>query len=731
MNDLTHLFQPKSVALIGASSNSKKYGYWTAKSLVENKFDGDIYFVSRSGGELFGLPTYPDILAVPEDVDLAIIAIAPKFILPVMEQCVEKGVKCAIVVSTGFGEVGPEGKELEREMLKIARRGNMRVQGPNCMGTYSASKNLNASIIDLDPGAMSLVLQSGNFGIDINFNAKARDLGYSCWATIGNQMDMRFHDFVQYIQHDENTKVLLLYMEGLRVESEEDGRKFIEAAQKTASNVPIAAIKIGRSAAGARAAASHTGSLAGSEQIFDAALKQAGVIRVDSPTQLLDAAEVFSKCNSATGNRIAILTDGGGHGVMATDFAEKFNLEAPVLSQETQEKLRDILMPHCPIKNPVDLAGTPEADMWVFDRCLDVLLKDPDVDGVIIVGLYGGYADLSEEFRILEMDVAKSMVDQISASDKPVIMHSIYQPQHPECLDYISKNGIPVFGEVETAVRTMGMLSDYNRLKEALREEQEQELPEMPDDRLEKATAILDAVKASGRVNLVETEARNILRCYGLDIAEDYLATTAEEAAEFYETLGGSVVMKIVSPDILHKTDAGGVVLNIDSAEKARDAFNQLVKNGRRYKSAADIFGVMMTPMLSAGVECIIGSSHDNTFGPTVMFGLGGIFVELLKDVAFRVAPVNMPSCRTMIREIKGLGMLQGARGSQPCDLEALAETVCIISQLVTELRDIAEVDLNPVFAHEKGLAIADARIILQNESITKTLHRGFEQCAM
>ncbi|MCG8532981.1 MAG: acetate--CoA ligase family protein [Desulfovibrionales bacterium] len=731
MNDLTHLFQPKSVALIGASSNSKKYGYWTAKSLVENKFDGDIYFVSRSGGELFGLPTYPDILAVPEDVDLAIIAIAPKFILPVMEQCVEKGVKCAIVVSTGFGEVGPEGKELEREMLKIARRGNMRVQGPNCMGTYSASKNLNASIIDLDPGAMSLVLQSGNFGIDINFNAKARDLGYSCWATIGNQMDMRFHDFVQYIQHDENTKVLLLYMEGLRVESEEDGRKFIEAAQKTASNVPIAAIKIGRSAAGARAAASHTGSLAGSEQIFDAALKQAGVIRVDSPTQLLDAAEVFSKCNSATGNRIAILTDGGGHGVMATDFAEKFNLEAPVLSQETQEKLRDILMPHCPIKNPVDLAGTPEADMWVFDRCLDVLLKDPDVDGVIIVGLYGGYADLSEEFRILEMDVAKSMVDQISASDKPVIMHSIYQPQHPECLDYISKNGIPVFGEVETAVRTMGMLSDYNRLKEALQEEQEQELPEMPDDRLEKATAILDAVKASGRVNLVETEARNILRCYGLDIAEDYLATTAEEAAEFYETLGGSVVMKIVSPDILHKTDAGGVVLNIDSAEKARDAFNQLVKNGRRYKSAADIFGVMMTPMLSAGVECIIGSSHDNTFGPTVMFGLGGIFVELLKDVAFRVAPVNMPSCRTMIREIKGLGMLQGARGSQPCDLEALAETVCIISQLVTELRDIAEVDLNPVFAHEKGLAIADARIILQNESITKTLHRGFEQCAM
>ncbi|EGB14462.1 CoA-binding domain protein [Pseudodesulfovibrio mercurii] len=713
MSDLVPLFQPRSVALIGASSNSKKYGYWTAKSLIENGFEGDIHLVSRTGGEIFGRPTYPDILAVPGEVDLAIIAIAPKHILPIMEQCVEKGVKCAIVVSTGFGETGPEGKELERKMLEIARKGNMRVQGPNCMGTYSSAKSMNASIIDLAPGPMSLVLQSGNFGIDINFNAKSRNLGYSCWATIGNQMDMRFHDFVEYIEEDENTKVLLLYMEGLRVESEEDGRKFLEAAKKTAARVPIAAIKIGRSAAGARAAASHTGSLAGSEKIFDAALRQAGIIRVDSPGELLDAAEAFSKCKPASGKRIAILTDGGGHGVMATDFAEKYGLEAPVLSDATQAKLREILMPHCPIKNPVDLAGTPEADMWVFDRCLDVLMKDPDVDGIVIVGLYGGYADLSEEFRVLEMDVAKSMVEKINAGDKPVVMHSIYQPQHPECLDYISEHGVPVFGGVDAAVKTMGVLSTYSELKKALRKESGNELPSMPADRKERASAILDAVKAAGRKNLVETEARHVLRCYGLDIADDYLATTADEAAAFYKKIGGKVVMKIVSPDILHKTDAGGVALNIDSEAKARSAFEQLVKNGRTYKAGADIFGVMLTPMLPGGVECIIGSSHDNTFGPTVMFGLGGIFVEILKDVAFRVAPVNMPACRSMIREIKGLGMLQGARGSKACDLEALAEAACIISQLVSELREIAEVDLNPVFALEKGLSIADARIIL------------------
>ncbi len=713
MSDLVPLFRPKSVALIGASSDTKKYGYWTAKSLIDNKFQGDIYFVSRSGGELLGHPTYPDIVSVPGEVDLAIIAIAPKFILSVIEQCVEKGVKAGIVVSTGFGETGPEGKEIEQKMVEIARKGGMRLMGPNCMGMYSSAVSLNTSIIDLAPGPMSLILQSGNFGIDINFNAKKRNMGYSCWATIGNQADIRFNDFVSYVEQDEATKVMLLYMEGLRVESEEDGRKFLAAAQKTALKTPIAAIKIGRSAAGARAAASHTGSLAGSEKIFDAALEQAGVVRVDSPMELLDVAEAFSKCKPAKGKRVAILTDGGGHGVMATDFCEKFNLEAPVLSAATQEKLSAILMPHCPIKNPVDLAGTPEADMWVFDRCLEVLLEDKDVDAVVIVGLYGGYADLSEEFRVLEMDVAKSMADRIAKADKPVVMHSIYQAQEPECLKYLSDNGVPVFGSVDAAVRTMGSLVNYSERKAALTEELAAPMPSLPEGRKEKVEAIFAKVRSEGRVNLVETEARDVMRAYGLDLAPHYLATSADEAAKLWEGINGVTVMKIVSPEILHKTDAGGVALNIKSADEARAAYEKLVSNGKAYDPKANIFGVMLTPMLPGGVECIVGASCDTTFGPTVMFGLGGIFVEVLKDVSFRVAPVKMPSCRKMIEEIKGVGMLEGARGSAPCDKEALAEVVCRVSQLAAEMTSIAEIDLNPVFAWEKGLAIADARVVL------------------
>ena len=368
---------PKSVALCWCFLGHQKCSYWTAKSLIDNKFQGEIHLISRSGGEILGQPTYPDILSVPGEVDLAIIAIAPKHILPIIEQCVEKGVKTGIVVSTGFGETGPEGKEIERRMLEIARKGNMRIMGPNCMGMYSSAVSLNASIIDLAPGPMSLVLQSGNFGIDLNFNAKKRGMGYSCWATIGNQMDVRFNDFVRYIEQDDHTKVMLLYMEGLRVENEEDGRKFLEAARRTSVSKPIAAIKIGRSAAGARAAASHTGSLAGSERIFDAALAQAGVVRVNTPNELLDAAEAFSKCKPAHGKRIAVLTDGGGHGVMATDFCEANNLEAPCFPRPRRKSCVPYSSRIAPSRTPCASRVRPRGTCGCSIRCLEVLLDDP------------------------------------------------------------------------------------------------------------------------------------------------------------------------------------------------------------------------------------------------------------------------------------------------------------------------------------------------------------------
>ncbi len=715
MSDLTPLFRPKSVALIGASSDTKKYGYWTAKSLIDNKFTGDLYLISRTAaGDILGHKPYASISNVPGPVDLAIVGISPKYILPVIQECADKGVKAVIVVATGFGETGPEGKALEQQMLDIARKAGMRIMGPNCMGMFSAPVSLNASIIDLDKGNMGLVLQSGNFGIDINFNAKARGLGYSGWATIGNQIDLRFADFVEYLGQDEATRVVMMYMEGLRVSSEKDGRSFLEKARLTTLEKPVAAIKIGRSEAGARAAVSHTGSLAGSEKVFDAALNQAGVIRVDSPNELLDVGEAFSRCKKPKGNRIAILTDGGGHGVMATDTAERFGLDAFVLSEATQQKIRAILKPHCPIKNPVDLAGTPEADMWVFDRCAEVLLADPEVDGLVIVGLYGGYCDLSEEFRQLEMDVAKSLVERAAQSDKPVVMHSIYQAQWPESLSYIKEKGFPVYGSIDAAMRAMGALVGFNARQEKIREELAAAPPALPAARKPKVQAIFDQVRSQGRVNLVETEAREVLRAYGFDLPCHELASSADEAARLFADIGAAkVVMKIVSPEILHKTDAGGVILNVDSEAKARETYNTLIANAKEYDAKANIFGVMLTPMLSGGVECIIGSSFDATFGPTIMFGLGGIFVEVLKDVSFRVAPVNAPEAGRMIREIKGYPLLEGVRGKKGVNVAALTEAVTKLSYMVTELTDVAEVDLNPVFATEQGIDLVDARIVL------------------
>lgn len=715
MSHLDCLFNPDSVALIGASADPFKYGYWTAKSLIDHGFEGELYFVSKTKApSIFGKKPYPSILDIEGPVDLAVIGVSIRFIVDTLMECVEKGVKSVVIVTTGFGEAGEEGKAVEAQLLDIARKHNLRMMGPNCMGMYNADRSLNTSIVGLEPGGISLVLQSGNFGIDINVNAQGRGLGYSKWATIGNQRDLRFFDFIRHIKEDAATRVLLLYMEGLFVDSVQDGRRFLEEARDASRNMPLIGIKIGRSQAGARAAASHTGSLAGSEQIFDAALKQCGVLRLDSSGELLDVAEAFCKCPIPSGNRIAILTDGGGHGVMATDAAERFGLQVPVLSEQTQQRLREILKPHCPIKNPVDLAGTPESDLWVFDRCAQVLLEDPDIDALVVVGLYGGYAGLSEDFAALENQVADSLVARVKASDKPVTMHSIYHSQKPDCLEAISRGGIPVYASVEAALRAMGALYAHDRTRRRMAEIQAEKALPLPADRKQRVAALIDRVKAAGRSCLVEPEALEVLAAYGFDLPGHRMADSRETAVAAFEAFDRPVAMKIVSPDILHKTDAGGVRLNLADADSVATAFDDIVAAARAYKPEADIHGVLIAPMAKAGIECILGSSFDQTFGPTVMFGLGGIFVEILKDVAFRVAPIGRSSAREMVSQIKGNPMLNGARGQRPADKDALAEALERLSLLVAEQQDIAEVDLNPVLAHEQGMTIVDARMVLK-----------------
>jgi acetyltransferase len=715
MSNVDALFNPRSVALIGASSDPFKYGYWTAKSLVENRFKGDLYFVSKTKSEeIFGKKPYAKIGDIEGPVDLAIIGVSPKYILDAITQCAEKNVAAIIIVATGFGETGHKGKEIEKKILNIARKHSMRVMGPNCMGMYNADLNLNTSIIDLAPGPLSLVLQSGNLAIDINFNAKMRNLGYSKWATIGNQVDLRFHDYINFIKDDPKTRVLLLYIEGLFVESEDDGRKFFEVTKKASQKMPIVAIKIGRSAAGIRAAVSHTGSLAGSERVFSEALDQCGVIRVDNPSELLDIAEAFSKCTLPSGNRIAILTDGGGHGVMATDVADRFGLQVPILTKSTQTKLREVLKPHCPIKNPVDLAGTPEADIWVFDRSLKILLEDSTIDAVVIVGLYGGYADLSEDFRVLETEVAKSMVQRAKASGKPVTMHSIYQPSGPECLRILSDNGIPVYSKIESALHAMGALFKYKLNRERLNMEPKYEPIKLPRNCQSKAKKLIDEILVSGRKYLLENEARIILEYYGFVIPQYEVVKSKEEALLSFQRMNCPIAMKILSPDIIHKSDAGGIKLNIKTKNEIRIAYDEIIKNANNFKENCEISGILITPMQNYGTECIIGTKWNSTFGPAVVFGLGGVFVEILKDFSLRLAPVSKKVALDMIKEIKGYPILKGTRGTTPSNLSDLAESLVMLSILATEISEIREIDINPIFVSDKGIAVADARIMLK-----------------
>lgn len=713
MENIRKLFEPRSVALIGASSNPEKYAHWTAKALIENDFRGDVFFVSNTKKDILGITPYGSILEIEAPVDLAVIAIAPRFIVSVIEECGRKGVAGAVIVSTGFGEVGGEGKIIETELKKIAQKYHIRLIGPNSMGIFNAGIGLNTSIVDLVPGDLALVAQSGNFGADINFNLKLRNLGYGFWATIGNQIDIRFHEILRYIREDDKSKAVLLYMEGLRVDSQWDGGKFLKEARKTSLEKPVVAIKIGRTEAGARAAASHTGSLAGSDQVFDAAFRQAGIIRVNNTADLVDLAEGFRVCEPPRGNRVAILTDGGGHGVMATDDADRFGLTVPLLSDATMEQLREVLPERCPIKNPVDLAGTPEGDLWVFTRCMEILLADVAIDGLVIVGFFGGYALLSEAFAATEKAVAQKMIEIKDYFKKPVVMHSIYLATRAEALTLLSKGGVPVYPVIEPAMKVMGALNEYQQSQQRIRCELDELAKPVSSGTREQGSKILQKAMENNQKSLLEPDALDLLGAHGIPVVNFNMARNQDEAVTMSGAFKGPLAMKIVSGDVLHKTDAGGVKLNISGGKEAGENFTKIVSDVQNAVPGAKIEGVLIAPMAQPGLECIIGASRDETFGPTIMFGLGGIFVEILKDVAFRVAPLSRFEATAMIYEIKGHPLFKGYRGTAPVDVAALADLIVNLSHVMMSYPEIDSIDLNPVIVYPKGLAAVDARVIL------------------
>ena len=456
MEQLEYLFNPKSIAVIGASRDPLKWGNLMTMALVKSSYQGKLFLVNQKGGKVCGIDTFININDIPAQVDLAILGIPARYVPQAIEECIAQGIRIVVVVTAGFGETGSKGRQAEERIIHLAKASGVRLVGPNCLGVYNSDIDLNTTILPITPGHLGFITQSGNFGLEVSYIARRKGLGFSKFISIGNQIDIEFHEYLSYMGSDPQTKVILLFMEGLR-----NGRKFLEIAGRITRSKPVVVMKIGSTAIGRRSAKSHTGSLAGSDEIYDAAFKQAGIIRVSNSDELLGIGNAFASLPLPQGNRITVMTEGGGHATLASDLAESSHLEIPILGHQTQAKLAQVLLPQSSTQNPVDFAGAADADLWAFVKCAEILLQDAEIDGLIIVGQFGGYYDLFPGADQTEQKVAAGMTGLIRKYAKPIILQSMYARENPKSLEIMQKHGIPVYESVETALAAMGALFKY------------------------------------------------------------------------------------------------------------------------------------------------------------------------------------------------------------------------------------------------------------------------------
>jgi len=696
---LNALLRPKSVAVIGASTTPGKIGYTVLNNLIKDGYTGAIYPVNPQAAEILGHKCYPSVMDIPDPVDAAVITVPAKLVAQVAEECGKKGVKGLIIISSGFSESGR--RDLEDEIVAIAKNHGMRVLGPNIVGTLSNSDKLNASFAPFLPlpGKATLASQSGALLIAIDAASYPRKVGFDKLISLGNMSDVDFADCVNWLNEDENTSCITLYIEGFK-----NGRSFIEACQKATK--PIIALKAGVSAHGAVAAASHTGSLAGAAKVYGAAFQQAGCIQASDLNNLFDRTLALSLQPPMKGDNLLIVTNGGGVGVLATDAAERYGIPMKFAPADVQAEAKKHMPEFGSSKNPVDLTGMAGYE-WYYDSVL-FCFAHKWVDGLTV--LY------CETAMTNPMEIAqgiKKALDDSGVVGKPVTVSFVGGDRSEAAMSWLVENGIPAYPAPDLAVNAMGALREYDRLRKMLNE------PSLPcvSNNSSEARAVIAKARSEGRNSLTEIEAKQVFAAYGLPVTRTQLAETEEKAVLLAQEIGYPVVMKIVSPDILHKSDAGGVKVNIKDEAATREAFRTILRNARSYKADAILHGVAIQEMAPWGTEVILGSINDPTFGPTMMFGLGGIFVEVLKDVTFRVAPVSPSQGLRMLDEIRGAPILSGVRGERPRDRQALSDVLCQYSTMILELgAEIAESDANPVLVYEegRGLKVVDARIILK-----------------
>jgi acetyltransferase len=692
---LEKLLNPSSVAVIGASLTKGKIGHDVLLNIKESGYKGKIYPINPKDTEVMGYKAYPSVLDVKDDIDLAVFAIPAPAVVEVMKECGDKGIKAAIVISAGFKETGPEGKKLELELAAAAKKHGIRVLGPNCLGFISSTIHLNASFAATSPlpGDIAFFSQSGALCTAILDWAVKEKIGFSKFISLGNKADISETDFLRALGEDPDTKVILGYIEDVK-----DGHEFMRVAREVTAKKPVIICKAGGTKAGAKAASSHTGSLAGSEVAFDAAFAQTGIIRAATIEDLFDYAVAFSYQKLPKGDKLAIITNAGGPGIIAVDAVERsqFAKVAP-LAKETTDYLRGKLPKTAALNNPVDVIG--DADDQRYKIAVEALLKDPNVNGLVVILTPQSNSKIKETAEVLVAN----------RDDKPIFTSFMGGKLVEQGVNILQDNKIPNYRFPERAVSSFNTMVKYKNILGVPREAAK---PFKVDK--EKVKKIIDEAVKIGQKEIPEYLARDIIESYGFRLPKSVLAKDAKEASKAAEKTGYPVVMKIASPDILHKSDVGGVKVNLKTAKEVEDAFNEMVQKAKKAVPNAKIMGVLIQEMVTGGKEVILGMTKDAQFGPMLMFGLGGIYVEVLKDVSFRVAPITAREATEMIEGIRSVALLKGVRGEKPADIESIKDSLLRLSQMVTEFPMIRELDINPlkVFSVDQGGSVAiDARI--------------------
>jgi acyl-CoA synthetase (NDP forming) len=718
MNDsrkkkLDYLFNPRSVAILGASSDLNKVSGRPLAYMLRFKFPGNIYPINPKYTQIAGVKCYPSLLEVPGEIDVLMMIIPAEEILANLEAGFQKGVKAAIIISGGFAETGEEGRKLQQKVTAFAQKTGMLIYGPNTTGFVSlANRNVATFsqalevVEDFVPGETGLITQSGAFGASIFVRAMRVGLGLSHWAATGNEADLEFCDFLEYMVEDPQTRVIAGFLAGV-----ENGQKLMAGLDHAAQRgKPVVLLKVGSTEASQRAAISHTGAMMGSARAYDAVFRQKGVVVAQDIQELIDFSLALSKTPSPKGKRVGILTESGGGGVLLTERCSETGLEVSEIFGSTQERLKTVVPSLGSVKNPVDLTGQSLSNPALIKDALEVMLAADDFD--IIVPLFLMSKATAER-------KAKDLWDafQGQKGGKSLV---VCWPEGPrEWIQYLMEKGIFVAVTPTRCAQALSAVVQYAAFQRdyagggALGAE----LSDLPGERKAKALAIIEEAKGKGLSSLSEYEAKKILRAYGIPITEEMLAHSLEEAMAMARGIGYPIAAKLVSPDIPHKTEAGVIALNIHSEEQLREKYREILKRGKIFRPEARIDGVLIQEMVRGeGVETIVGLSQEPPFGPTLLFGLGGIFVEVMKDVSIRVLPVTRKDTLNMISEIRGYRVLQGTRGGKPADMEAIIQVLLKTACLAAELKDaIAEIDINPLFVMEanKGAKAVDALITL------------------